>query len=163
MSRKDVNYFAPTIRRPFVFNKDVNLKKFLLSKLINAEYESLKAPAFSSFSEQTMKPALKKLCSRLNSLSCQFTWLGDKTSYNNAYQYTSEVKLNPSDLNPLDSDHYGSPPLSEVTGRMLSKKVKGAFRRLSVSIRENKEKEDDKLDEVVLFNEKNLNFNFLNI
>ena len=42
LSRKDVPYFGPYIQPPFSFKKDEMFKNFLLAKLINAEYSSLK-------------------------------------------------------------------------------------------------------------------------
>lgn len=73
ISRKDVPYFGPYIRKPYIFKKDQNLKHFLLSKLIKAEYASLKAPAFSSFSEKTIEDSLSKLCDNLEVLTTAFT------------------------------------------------------------------------------------------
>ena len=75
-------FFGPVIRKPCVFRKDANLKKFLLSKLINAEYASLKAPAFSSFSEKTLEQSLLKLSENLEDLTNSFT-CHDFTNYGN--------------------------------------------------------------------------------
>ena len=73
ISKTKVPIFEPVIHWPFVYEKDENLKKFLLSKLINAEYASLKAPAFSSFSEKTLEQSLQKLCETLEKLTSSFT------------------------------------------------------------------------------------------
>jgi hypothetical protein len=72
ISKKDVPYFGPYIRKPYVFKKNENLKRFILSKLINAEYASLRAPAFSTFSELTLEKSLKELCQNLVDLNRTF-------------------------------------------------------------------------------------------
>jgi len=72
VSKKDVPYFGPYIRKPYVFKKNENLKRFILSKLINAEYASLRAPAFSTFSELTLGKSLKELCQNLVDLNRTF-------------------------------------------------------------------------------------------
>lgn len=97
MSKKDVPYFEPLIRPPFIFEKNQNLKKFILSKLINAEYASLKASAFSSFSEQTIRPALDRLLFKLNQLTYNFTWLNEYALYDFSY-LTSEGAKNFNEL-----------------------------------------------------------------
>lgn len=65
ISKKDVPLYDPLIRRPYIFNKSEKLKKFILSKLINAEYASLRAPAFSVYSEKTLESSLQRLCDSL--------------------------------------------------------------------------------------------------
>lgn len=65
ISKRDVPEFGPRIRHPHIFKKDEKLKKFLLSKLINAEYASLRAPAFSFYSEKTLESSLQKLYENL--------------------------------------------------------------------------------------------------
>ncbi len=65
-------YFGPYIRRPYVFKKNTNLKNFLLSKLINAEYASLRAPAFSEYSTVALTSSLDTLCQNLKDLNQKF-------------------------------------------------------------------------------------------
>jgi len=70
VSKNGVPYFVPYIRKPYVFNKDENFKKFLYAKLINAEYASLKN--FHMFNEQIIKPTLAKTCKKLEKLTRDF-------------------------------------------------------------------------------------------
>ncbi len=72
MSRKDVPYFGPFIRRPFVYKKNRNLKSFLLAKLINAEYSSLQAPGFSQYSVVALTQSLQTLTDDLRRSSLKF-------------------------------------------------------------------------------------------
>ncbi len=72
MSRKDVPYFGPFIRRPFVYKKNRNLKSFLLAKLINAEYSSLQAPGFSQYSVVALTQSLQTLTDDLRKSSLKF-------------------------------------------------------------------------------------------
>ena len=85
ISKNDVPSFSPTLNAPFLYKKDLSLKKFLLTKLINAEYASLRAPAFSQFSEKTIEHSLNKLYDDLYQMSLTFTWLGDNLSFTQAY------------------------------------------------------------------------------
>ncbi len=91
ISKNDVPSFTPKINSPFIYKKDENLKKFLLTKLVNAEYASLKAPAFSQFSEKTLEHALSKLYDELYNMNFSFTWLGDALTY--AQTYNSNVNM----------------------------------------------------------------------
>lgn len=43
VARKDVPCFGPYIKKPYIFAVNESLKNFILSKLINAEYASLRA------------------------------------------------------------------------------------------------------------------------
>ena len=43
VARKDVPCFGPYIKKPYIFVINESLKNFILSKLINAEYASLRA------------------------------------------------------------------------------------------------------------------------
>ena len=70
--KKDVPFFEPYTQLPFVFKKDLNLKRFLLAKLINAEYSSLKAPAFSQYSMIATKSSLELLCNDLKESNDKF-------------------------------------------------------------------------------------------
>ena len=79
----------PAIRKPFVFKRDENLKRFILTKLINAEYASLKAKAFEKFKIETLDNSLKKLYNELSKLSVQFT--GDDFSCNLEKQFLNGV------------------------------------------------------------------------
>ncbi len=72
ISKKDVPYFGPYIRKPFIFKKNENFRRFILSKLINAEYASLRAPAFSTYSELTLEKSLNELCQNVNDLNKTF-------------------------------------------------------------------------------------------
>lgn len=73
ISKKDVPEHRPEIHVPYIFNKDEKLKRFLLSKLINAEYASLRAPAFSIYSEKTLESSLQRLIDTLTLNSFLFT------------------------------------------------------------------------------------------
>ena len=70
--KKDVPFFEPYTQLPFVFKKDLNFKRFLLAKLINAEYSSLKAPAFSQYSMIATKSSLELLCDDLKESNLRF-------------------------------------------------------------------------------------------
>ncbi|CAF1143039.1 unnamed protein product, partial [Brachionus calyciflorus] len=131
MSRKDVPYFEPLIRPPFIFEKNESLKKFLLSKLINAEFASLKAPAFSSFSEQTIRPGLQKLCVKLNQLTYKFTWLNEPSWYNLAYLYQAESKTS-NDLteSPLNINS-SNLPFNNYVNKNFPRPLKLALRKIS--------------------------------
>ncbi len=60
------------MRKPYVFLKDENLKRFLLAKLINAERATLKSPSFNAFTKKTIQPELEKLCDDLENLTNSF-------------------------------------------------------------------------------------------
>lgn len=95
MSKHEVPFFEPIIRKPSVFEKDENLKNFLLSKLINAEYASLKAPAFSPYTEKTLEQSIGKLCENLENLTQMFTVFdlnrfGSSLSPSNSHSRLSE-------------------------------------------------------------------------
>lgn len=115
--------FEPYIRAPYIFKKDKNLKKFLLSKLINAEYASLRAPAFSFYSEKTLESSLQKLYENLVLSTRSFT----------NFSPMSLIGIIP-DLgthgNSIFSD--SSSHISTTSGSNSSRlTVKGAFRKLS--------------------------------
>lgn len=140
MSKKDVPFFEPVIRPPFIFEKNENLKKFILSKLINAEYASLKAPAFSSFSEQTIRPGLDRLYSKLNQLSFNFTWLTECVLYNFSYLTNTGAKnFNESSMNvqPAPYDN----PMQNLMQKNVLKKFTSAMRDQSQALVK-KEQED---------------------
>lgn len=136
MSKKDVPYFGPLIRPPFIFEKNENLKKFILSKLINAEYASLKAPAFSSFSEQTIRPAIDKLSSKLNQLTFNFTWLNEYALYDFSY-LTSEGAKN---FNELPSQNV-RPMINNPMQNLMPKNV---LKRLNSVMKEQSRYQEDK-------------------
>jgi hypothetical protein len=90
ISKTKVPAFGPEIYRPYVYEKDENLKNFLLSKLINAEYASLKAPAFSSFSEKTLEQSLQTLCKTLESLTSSFTFFESGSNLSSDFISTTQ-------------------------------------------------------------------------
>lgn len=61
ITRKEVPFYGPEFRAPYIFNKDDISKRFLLEKLINADYASLRAPAFLTFSDRTIESSLRDL------------------------------------------------------------------------------------------------------
>lgn len=73
ISKKSVQKFDPAIRKPYFFRPDLNLKHFLLTKLINAEYATLKCPAFSKHSENIIDDLLQDLKTSLDKLNIEFT------------------------------------------------------------------------------------------
>ena len=96
-------YFGPFVRKPYVFKKDENLKRFILSKLINAEYASLRAPAFSQFSEKTFKQSLNKLCENLADKTHTFALDdADRVSHNNALNQTKSIPSIDSSIHSID-------------------------------------------------------------
>ena len=73
ISKNDVPIIEPLIPKPHVFKKNEDLKRFLLTKLINAEYASLKAKAFKKFKIETIGASLSKLYAQLKKLTFEFT------------------------------------------------------------------------------------------
>ena len=65
-------YFGPSIRKPFIFKRSANLRRFILAKLINGEYASLRAPAFSVYSEKVLEDLLASLCHSLEHFTDTF-------------------------------------------------------------------------------------------
>lgn len=141
MSKKDVPCFGPMIRFPFIFNKDSNLKKFLLSKLINAEYASLRAPAFSSFSEQTIETSLNKMYTRLSQLTLNFTWLSDQASHSSNQ---AKFLVNDANNNTPSGSVASTPTSTSKSGAGSFLPIRSAIRRLSVSLAKDPKKEESK-------------------
>ena len=73
ISKNDVPGIEPYIPKPCIFKKNEDLKRFLLTKLINAEYASLKAKAFKKFKVKTIGASLNKLYAQLKKLTLEFT------------------------------------------------------------------------------------------
>lgn len=145
MSKKDVPYFEPVIRPPFIFEKNDNLKKFILSKLINAEYASLKAPAFSSFSEQTIRPGLDKLSSKLSQLTFNFTWFNECSLYNFCY-LTSIGAKNFKDSSPKVQPPPFDDPLQNLMSKNLLKRLNSLMKEHgSALIKKEQEEKHDKV------------------
>ena len=70
--KHDVPYFNPFIRKPYVFLKNDNLKRFLIAKLINAEYAILQSESFRPFIEKAVKPDLINLYKTLDFITIGF-------------------------------------------------------------------------------------------
>ena len=77
-------YFEPFLRTPYLFKKDSNLRSYLLTKLINAEYSSLKAPAFSTYSEKSIEHSLSELTDLLENLTFTFVEFHPNSNENNS-------------------------------------------------------------------------------
>lgn len=126
ISKKDVPEFGPRIRSPFIFKKNERLKKFILSKLINAEYASLRAPAFSFYSEKTLESSLQKLYENLILSTRSFVTML-------TFSPTSLVGLMPDTSNigsvsPSESSLQISTTSSNINNKLT---VRGAFRKFS--------------------------------
>lgn len=99
------------------------MKNFLLSKLINAEYASLRAPAFSVYSEKTLESSMQKLYDTLTISTKSFmstsifTPTSSETISNNALVSESISQLSPNSSNNTSSINRHS--------------VKSALRKLS--------------------------------
>eukprot|EP00127_Corallochytrium_limacisporum_P003116 Clim_evm45s146 gene=Clim_evmTU45s146 len=61
VTKDDVPPFGPALPAEGVFDTDSELRRFLLTKLINAERAAYQAPAFSKKNRRTMEVALKNL------------------------------------------------------------------------------------------------------
>ena len=120
------------------------MRDFLLTKLINAEYASLKAPAFSTYSEKSIEHSLSDLNDCLENLTIAFTGI-DFPKYQHHQSSSSNVSIAtspghsqqsfPSSVgNPLKQPL--TPQLSTATTTNSSSSsgfsVKTAFRRLSM-------------------------------
>ena len=116
--------FEPYIRAPYIFKKDKNLKKFLLSKLINAEYASLRAPAFSFYSEKTLESSLQKLYENLVLSTRSFT----NFSPMSLIGIIPDLGTHGNSLFSDSSSHISTTSGSNNSSRLT---VKGAFRKLS--------------------------------
>lgn len=125
ISKKDVPEFEPFIRAPCIFQKDDKLKKFIVSKLINAEYASLRAPAFSIYSEKTLESSLQKLYENLILSTRSFITMFTFTP-------TSLAGMGPDTSAPSSLLSESSSHISNVSASNSSRlTVKGAFRKLS--------------------------------
>ena len=69
ISKKDVPEHRPEIPVPYIFKKDEKLKRFLLSKLINAEYACLSG---NNNSEKLPENSIQKLVNTLTINSASF-------------------------------------------------------------------------------------------
>jgi wyosine [tRNA(Phe)-imidazoG37] synthetase (radical SAM superfamily) len=74
LTQKEVSFFEPILHRPFAYKKDENFKKFLLTKLINADYAVLKSPAFSVHSQQIFDTNLRDLCTKTCDIDKTLIW-----------------------------------------------------------------------------------------
>ncbi|GIY59226.1 rap1 GTPase-activating protein 1 [Caerostris darwini] len=59
--REDVPFFGPALPKPPILKKSEEFRKFLLSKLVNAEIASLKAKKFASLERRTRDSLLQAL------------------------------------------------------------------------------------------------------
>lgn len=127
IQKKDVPYFGPIVRPPYLFNKDENLRKFLLSKLINAEYASLKAPAFSVYSEKTLEQSMQRLYETLTISTHRFIY--------QPYINYSTMSISDSNNMSSTSSHLMSDSASQMSSSQSSNTskntVKSALRKLS--------------------------------
>ncbi|XP_032903722.1 rap1 GTPase-activating protein 1 isoform X1 [Amblyraja radiata] len=68
-ARDDVPFFGPTLPDPAIFKKGPEFHKFLLTKLINAEYACYKAEKFAKLEERTRSALVETLYEELHTNS----------------------------------------------------------------------------------------------
>lgn len=151
--KKDVHYFGPYLRKPFVYTKNSNLKKFILSKLINAEYATLKAPAFSTYSEKTIEDSLVKLTDKLEMISTAFTGFEFERTRNKSIHSEQNRSNSLSERNEISSPFNSNPAIYVNSNEKSYDKsnnsfaLKGVFRKLSTSIMNNVNKINEEIKE----------------
>jgi hypothetical protein len=151
--RKDVQYFGPFLRKPFVYTKNSNLKKFILSKLINGEYATLKAPAFSVYSEKTIEDSLVKLTDNLDMLTTAFTGFEferprNKSIHSESIRSNSLTERNESISSPFSSNSTlftNNNNEKNYDKSNNSSAIKGVFRKLSTSFLNNMNKLNEEI------------------
>lgn len=82
-ARDDVPFFGPTLPNPAVFRKGVEMKEFLLTKLINAENACYKADKFAKLELRTRTSLLQNLGEELKEKTREFLgadWLQGPSS-----------------------------------------------------------------------------------
>ncbi|XP_061640034.1 rap1 GTPase-activating protein 1 isoform X6 [Phyllopteryx taeniolatus] len=75
-ARDDVPFFGPALPDPAIFRKGPELREFLFTKLINAEYACYKAEKFSKLEERTRSALLETLYEELHINSQSMMGLG---------------------------------------------------------------------------------------
>ncbi|XP_061542882.1 rap1 GTPase-activating protein 1 isoform X3 [Phycodurus eques] len=75
-ARDDVPFFGPALPDPAIFRKGLELREFLFTKLINAEYACYKAEKFSKLEERTRSALLETLYEELHINSQSMMGLG---------------------------------------------------------------------------------------
>ncbi|XP_061741722.1 rap1 GTPase-activating protein 1-like isoform X3 [Nerophis ophidion] len=75
-ARDDVPFFGPALPDPAVFKKGPELREFLFTKLINAEYACYKAEKFAKLEERTRSALLETLYEELHVNSQSMMGLG---------------------------------------------------------------------------------------
>ncbi|XP_061793628.1 rap1 GTPase-activating protein 1 isoform X2 [Nerophis lumbriciformis] len=75
-ARDDVPFFEPALPDPAVFKKGPELREFLFTKLINAEYACYKAEKFAKLEERTRSALLETLYEELHVNSQSMMGLG---------------------------------------------------------------------------------------
>ncbi|XP_077429798.1 rap1 GTPase-activating protein 1 isoform X9 [Vanacampus margaritifer] len=75
-ARDDVPFFGPALPDPAIFRKGPELREFLFTKLINAEYACYKAEKFAKLEERTRSALLETLYEELHINSQSMMGLG---------------------------------------------------------------------------------------
>uniref|UniRef100_A0A8C7YSL1 RAP1 GTPase activating protein n=1 Tax=Oryzias sinensis TaxID=183150 RepID=A0A8C7YSL1_9TELE len=75
-ARDDVPFFGPALPDPAIFKKGPELREFLFTKLINAEYACYKAEKFAKLEERTRSALLETLYEELHINSQSMMGLG---------------------------------------------------------------------------------------
>ncbi|XP_019713101.1 rap1 GTPase-activating protein 1 isoform X9 [Hippocampus comes] len=75
-ARNDVPFFMPALPDPAIFRKGPELREFLFTKLINAEYACYKAEKFAKLEERTRSALLETLYEELHINSQSMMGLG---------------------------------------------------------------------------------------
>ncbi|XP_061687890.1 rap1 GTPase-activating protein 1 isoform X2 [Syngnathoides biaculeatus] len=75
-ARDDVPFFGPALPDPAIFRKGPELREFLFTKLINAEYACYKAEKFAKLEERTRSALLETLYEELHVNSQSMMGLG---------------------------------------------------------------------------------------